>query len=171
MNESVGNALLFNLVISIVVILLAFFIGSLSYSKASKVKNKIIEELEKQGEYAASSDSSIKAKDIYDNSVDEIEKWLGSTNIGYRQNGNPGMVNQLCESNKPEGATLVNESSDYEYCVYAFSTCHENNNGVNQRCGIYFKVRTYMYFDVPVIQDLIKIPIDGETMTFSKIKS
>ena len=47
MKEAIANAGIYNLVIIFVIILLAFFIGSLSYSKAFKVKNKIIEEIER----------------------------------------------------------------------------------------------------------------------------
>ena len=43
MKEAIANAGVFNLVIIFVIVLLAFFIGSLSYSKAFKTKNKIIE--------------------------------------------------------------------------------------------------------------------------------
>ena len=48
MKEAISNAFVFNLVIVFVIILLAFFIGSIGYSKASKVKNRIVEEIEKQ---------------------------------------------------------------------------------------------------------------------------
>lgn len=167
MNESVGNALLFNLVITFIIILLAFFIGSMSYSKASKVKNKIIEEIEKQGEYDEIT-SKVTGEEIYENAEEEINDWLSSSGIGYRVNTNPGQVNNSCPQSV-NGDKLLNSNSTYEYCVYLHSTCTENNN--RSKCGEYFTVITYMYFDIPVIQELIKIPIKGETMTFSQITS
>ena len=44
MKEAISNAFLFNIVIVFVVVLIALFVGSLSYTKAYKVKNKIVEE-------------------------------------------------------------------------------------------------------------------------------
>ena len=193
MNESVGNAFLFNIVISIVIILLAFFIGSMSYSKASKVKNKIIEEIEKQGEYDDPSTRTEGAK-IYENAEEEILNWLSSSGIGYKKNANFGQTNKSCANNDETGGVLVNTVSDYEYCVYYHNTCSEVESEINtgtegdtetiegkneilpeastsSKCGEYFTVITYMYFDIPVIQELIKIPVKGETMTFSQITS
>ena len=173
MKESIGNAVLFNIVIIFVVILIAFFVGSLSYSKAFKVKNKIIEELEKEGEYASDPENA------YTKAEDEILKWLKSgndgTGIGYRRNTAGGANNTgNCKSNN-ENAELVNNVSDYEYCVYKISTCTgktaSETSQKKAKCGIYYEVVAYMYFDVPIIEDLIKIPVRGETLTFNKIES
>ena len=71
MKEAIANAGIFNLIIIFVIILLMFFIGSLSYSKAFKVKNKIVEEIEKDQGYTSSTEA-------------RVEEWLG--NIGYRAN-------------------------------------------------------------------------------------
>lgn len=166
MKESIGNALLFNMVIMFVVILIAFFVGSLSYSKAFKVKNKIVEEIEKEGE-----DSS-DPENAYAHAHDEIEAWLGSgddgNGIGYRRNTVGGTNNTgNCSTDNPN-AELINKTSNYEYCVYRVSTCDNSNKA---KCGIYYQVVTYMYFDVPIIEGLIKIPVRGETLTFTKIES
>ncbi len=166
MNESVGNAFLFNLVISIIIILLTFFIGSMSYSKASKVKNKIIEEIEKQGEYE-NANFRYQGADIYNNAEDEITNWLGTSGIGYKKNNRAGQSSP-CREDDGDGGILINQRTEYEYCIYLHSTCTSDSN---KKCGEYFTVVAYMYFDIPVIQDFIKIPVKGETMTFSQITS
>lgn len=162
MKEAIGNAALFNIVIIFVAILIAFFVGSLSYTKAYKVKNKIVEEIEKEGEHSTTVE---QAENAYANAEDEIIDWLSNgndgTGIGYRHNTNGGQNNT---TNCNGDGTLVNKVSDYEYCVYRHSTCNGDNEG---RCGVYYTVTAYMYFDVPIIDDLIKIPISGETMTFT----
>lgn len=157
MKESIGNAMLYYIIITFVVVLIMFFIGSLSYSKAYKVKNKIVEEIEKEETYNQ-------------NAIDEIESWLtgGGANgkgIGYRHN--TGSLNNRGNCTDTKG-TLVNQSSNYEYCVYEIDTCA---NGREGRCGKYYKVVAYMYFDLPIIGDMIKIPVSGETMIFTEIKS
>ncbi len=166
MKESISNALLFNMVITFVVILIAFFVGSLSYSKAFKVKNKIVEEIEKEGE------NSSDPENAYAYAYDEIESWLGSgddgNGIGYRKNTAGGANNTGNCSTDSSNAELVNKTSNYEYCVYRISTCDNSNKA---KCGVYYQVVAYMYFDVPVVGDLIKIPVRGETLTFTKIES
>lgn len=157
MKESIGNAMLFYIIITFVVVLIMFFVGSLSYSKAFKVKNKIVEEIEKEEEYNT-------------NATEEIENWLasGGTNgkgIGYRHN--TGSLNNRANCTDDKG-TLVNQSSNYEYCVYEINTCEGGREG---RCGKYYKVVAYMYFDLPIIGDMIKIPVSGETMIFTDIQS
>ena len=105
MKEAIANAGVFNLVIIFVIILLAFFIGSLSYSKAFKVKNKIIEEIEKDQGYT----------------------------IG------------------------VNDSTE--------------GRSDKAKCGKYYRVITYMYFDIPIISQLLRLPVSGETMIFNEVDS
>lgn len=153
MNESIGNAALFNIIIVFVVILIAFFIGSLAYSKAFKVKNKIVEEIEKNETFDADVET-------------EVNTWL--SNIGYRTNFR-GTDNKIkCQGASDKGK-LVNTTSAYQYCVFEIDTCNGSEN--NRRCGKYYRVTAYMYFDVPVIGQMIQIPINGETMIFNEINS
>ena len=169
MKEAISNAFVFNLIIVFVIILIAFFVGSISYSKASKVKNRIVEVIEKEGEHSDNPENA------YALGKEEIEEWLSSgnengTGIGYRQNTNGGLKNNCPNITPvPEGATVTNvtETNDYEYCVYRIEYCDKDNS----RCNIYYRVIAYMYFDVPIISDLVRIPITGETMTFTKLNS
>ena len=147
MKEAIANAGVFNLIIIFVIILLTFFMGSLSYSKAFKVKNKIIEEIEKEGNY--------------EDAQDEIENWLSS--IGYR------VISDNTWSCPDEGGEIATTSSNYQYCVYRFNTCTKDSD--SGRCGEYYRVISYMYFDIPVISELLKIPVKGETITFTKLSS
>ena len=157
MKESIGNAFLFNLAILFVIVLMAFFIGSLSYTKAAKVKNKIIEEIEKNGEIAGSEYSEVTiANEAYNNSRDEIERWLGGNDgqgIGYR-------VSRNGRTNCPEyrgNTSLTDANSNYEYCVYRISTCERDSDGTESRdkCGIYYHVIAYMYFDLPLVKEAL----------------
>lgn len=91
MREAMGNSLLMNLVIIFVSIVILFFVGILSYSKAYRVKNRIIEVIENHGNYSSSS-------------IDEISTDLKS--VGYRTT-----------NNKKCGSGNLNSTS-YNYCVY-----------------------------------------------------
>ena len=162
MKEAIANAGIFNLVIIFVIVLLAFFIGSLSYSKAFKVKNKILEEIEKDQGYTMG---------VNDSTEDRVEEWIGS--IGYRMNVSTGSNRDVCAStvrgNGGFEGTLINERGDYQYCVYEFDTC--TNNSDQAKCGKYYRVIAYMYFDVPILSGLLRLPVSGETMIFNEIDS
>ena len=162
MKEAIANAGVFNLVILFVVILLAFFIGSLSYSKAFKVKNKIIEEIEKDQGYTIG---------VNDSTEDRVEEWM--KNIGYRMNtGNVRNTANCAASvtgNGGEDGKLINKDGDYQYCVYEFDTCTKNSD--KAKCGKYYRVISYMYFDIPIISQLLRLPVSGETMIFNEIDS
>ena len=159
MKEAIANAGIFNLVIIFVIILLAFFIGSLSYSKAFKVKNKILEEIEKDQGYTMGSTDSTEER---------VKDWLG--NIGYRQNTGLNRNDDICDrtvsGNGGSDGVLINGDSDYQYCVYEFDTC---SGGSNLNCGKYYRVVAYMYFDMPILGGLLKLPVRGETMIFNEI--
>ena len=51
MRESLGGAMLLNLVVIFTGLVIVFFIGILSYSKAYRIKNRIIEIIEKHEKY------------------------------------------------------------------------------------------------------------------------
>lgn len=137
MRESIGNTFVFNIVIIFVAIIIALLVGSLSYSKAFKVKNRIVSVIEKHETY----DSGAR---------NEIETALAS--IGYRVN--PGGTQNCPERG---GATAINAiNSNYRYCIYEYDT------GTSGK-GRYYGVITYMHFDIPIIGQFIEFPIYGET--------
>ena len=161
MKEAIANAGVYNLVIMFVIILLAFFIGSLSYSKAFKVKNKIIEEIEKDQGYTTG---------VADSTEDRVEDWIAS--IGYRINTGNDRNTENCPKvtgNGGEEGKLVNSDGDYQYCVYEFDTCTKGAD--KAKCGKYYRVTAYMYFDVPILSGLLKLTVSGETMIFNEIDS
>ena len=161
MKEAIANAGVYNLVIIFVIILLAFFIGSLSYSKAFKVKNKIIEEIEKDQAYTTGVNNSTE---------DRVEEWI--SNIGYRINTGNTRNTVNCPKvtgNGGEEGKLVNTDGDYQYCVYEFDTCVPGSD--KAKCGKYYRVTAYMYFDIPIIAGLLRLPVSGETMIFNEVDS
>ena len=157
MKEAIANAGVFNLIIIFVIVLILLFIGSLSYSRGFKAKNKIIEEIEKDQGFNSSTQ-------------DRVDEWLG--NIGYRPNVGLNRNSDVCpstaEGNGGRDGTLLNSDGIYQYCVYEFDTCGSDDNS---KCGKYYRVITYMYFDLPILGGLLKIPVNGETMIFNDITS
>lgn len=91
MRSAIGNALLTNLVIIFVSIVILFFVGILAYSKAYKVKNRIINYIESKESYNT-------------NDVEELNEDLKSA--GY----------QLTSKSKCSSDNL--NKTAYNYCVY-----------------------------------------------------
>ena len=157
MKEAIANAGVFNLIIIFVIVLILLFIGSLSYSRGFKAKNKVIEEIEKDQGFTSSTE-------------DRVNEWLG--NIGYRPNVGLNRNSDVCDpsvSGSGVTGTFLNGDGPYQYCVYEFDTC--SSSGDNSKCGKYYRVITYMYFDIPIIGGYIRIPVNGETMIFNDITS
>lgn len=139
MRQALGNAFIMNIVIAIVIVIILMVISSLSYTKAFKVKNMII--------------SSIEENNGFNNkAVEEIDANLAK--MGYRINKN-GI--QSCDtSDLPNKCTAVNNSASYRYCIYQCETSKGN----------YYRVTSYMYFDIPIIGNKMEFPVYGETKTF-----
>lgn len=136
MKAATGNALLMNVIIIFLVVVLSLIVTSISYTKAYRVKNRIIEIIEDyNGNFAGG------------NIMTQINSSL--TSIGYRHN------------NGKQCPTLDNLSadyagSDYLYCIYTY----------NSDRGKYYKVIAYMYLDLPIIGSYLNFPIYGETKVF-----
>ena len=151
MRESLGGAMLLNLVVIFSGIVIAFFIGILSYSKAYRVKNRIIEIIEKY--------------EVYDENVaNELNPDLN--NAGYNTS-NPTKCEAIrsdlvnADNGRYEDAKLLANSNTYgyDYCVF------ESKNSDN---GNYYVVVTFVRFEFPVIGDVLTFPVYGETKILNK---
>ena len=93
MQEATGQTGLMNIMLAIIGIIIVLLAGSIAYSKAFRVKNKIIDIVEKYEVYD-------------DNSRREIESAL--TNIGYRVIDQK-TYNSHCATDKCPGVTLASK--------------------------------------------------------------
>lgn len=152
MRGAIGNAMVMNIVITFIILTTAFLVGSISYSKAFKIKSKMIDIIEKhEGDFnklvETVGNSGNKSQIMY-----EIEEMLGET--GYRtSNGN------TCNGGD------IAESSNYDICIYEINSTGTDEVHNSYR-GPHYKVVAYMYFDFPIIGDMIKIPVSGETRSY-----
>lgn len=149
MRESLGGSLLLNLVIIFAGLVIVFFISILSYSKAYRVKNRIIEIIEKYEDYNGSV-------------VNELNSDL--KNAGYS-----AASASRCDSIKEDLVSGSNAKYDeklegnlnsygYNYCVF--------KNDVSN--GKYYVVVTFIHFEVPIIGDVLTFPVYGETKILGK---
>lgn len=145
MKEAIGNSFIFGLVITFVGIFAVLFATSSSYTKAFKVKNKIVEIIEKYDD--------ILGIDVTDSTglnstvEDEINSVLSQ--IGYRISAIPNN----CPVRNGNNAVLKKTTANYEYCIYEYETVK----------GKYYGVTAYMYYQIPIIGTELRFPVYGET--------
>lgn len=145
MKEAFGNAFIMGLVITFIIIFMLFFATSTSYTKAFKVKNKIVEILEKHDDIL--NESSSTSGRLRSDVEEEINAVL--SDIGYRISPTPNS----CPTRNGVEAVTKSMTAHYEYCIYAYSTTK----------GTYYGVTAYMYYEIPVIGAKLRFPVYGET--------
>ncbi len=144
MKDAVGGSLLLNLVVIFTSVVILFFAGILAYSKAYKVKNKIIEVIERND------------GDVNPNVLNEINNEL--TNVGYRVIGS-APDRTKCENDSSRRTCTTNlNTSTFNYCI-----CQHGSANASV-----FEVITYVQFEFPVIGDILTFPVKGETKVLGK---
>lgn len=145
MKEAIGNAFIMGLVITFIIIFMILFATSTSYTKAFKVKNKIIEILEKHDDIL--NESSTTTGRLRADIEEEINTVLSE--IGYRISITPNN----CPIRNGKDAVTKTLTSNYEYCIYEYSNVK----------GVYYGVTAYIYYQIPVIGTELRFPVYGET--------
>lgn len=145
MRDSVGSVALYYIIIVFLIIVFAFLAGTISYSKAFRVNSRIVNSLEKYEGYNKEASA-------------EIDQVLG--NIGYQKNTSSNVVsasNANCHTKDGRQAyTAI--SGTYAYCVYEIK---------DTRADYYhWGILTYLYIGIPVVGDMLKIPIYSESDSF-----
>ena len=135
MKEALGTSFVFNMMMIFIGVLIAIFVGSLAYTKGFKVRNKIIDIIEKYEGFTVSAE-------------EEINESLAS--IGYQVRNS---TNDTCKVRKSGGTDVSGVKKDYDYCLYEYNTSR----------GKYYGVTVFIHIDVPLIGGLINIPLYGES--------
>ncbi len=144
MKDAIGNTFMTNFIIIFTVIFIGLFVGSITYTKSIRIKNRIINIIEENGGY----DKAMSEED------GEITKFLHEA--GYRIS--PGSSDCKLYGKDVNGTTEIvkygnEKTSQYRYCIYEYTT----------NKGSYYGVKVFMYIDLPIIGDLVEVPVYGET--------
>lgn len=139
MRESLGSIALYNIIIVFIVVTFAVLAGTMSYSKAFKVNNRIVNAIEKYEGYNELS------KDLIDRDL---------ISIGY-ESQNP---NRIYNCRKRNGyMAMENLNTNYNLCIYEMPLETSEWNGRYFEYG----VLSYIYLDFPLIGEFIRIPVYG----------
>lgn len=139
MKAATGNTMLMNIMIVFMVVVMALLVTSISYTKAFRIKNRIIDIIEYYN-----GDFENKGNEI----TNEINTSLSS--IGYRLS-----TSRSCKKIDDKEAIAIN--TNYQVCIYEYNDSNR---------GKYYRVISYMYFDVPLLGGVLNIPVSGETKLF-----
>lgn len=156
MREAIGTSYVVNFIITFFILFILVFLATLSYTKAFKVKNKIVDIIEEYEGDVVDTSSQLKSGPQSD-----INSKLSQ--IGYRVSDKKTCKkNGRYEGNAFDNVKEIskNGTSNYHYCIYQVDTGK----------GKYYGVVAYIYFDIPIVGSTVEIPVYGETKTFTEIK-
>lgn len=178
MRESIGTSFTLNFIVLFIFLVFAFLAGTLSYYKAYRVNNYIINAIEKYEGYNEYSKAEIK-KGLtaigYDgNVVIDCDPTRVNSSSSYLSSISPELDIFISDGVRVdnvypnEGTYAGNTSKGMGYCIYLY----DNDAGVLNAGGtglattdVYYRygVLTYMQLKFPVIESTIKIPIFSST--------
>lgn len=153
MKESVGYTATLNIVIIFIVVLFSFLAAAIIYFKSNKVSNVIVETIEKYEGYNKFAENEISAK---------LES------IGYNKQKLRSCPSTIKNSKDDdaradvEPCKLVKSSND-GYCVYVCSDIEISNDNKSCEAYYYYKIKTNMLINVPIINNVLELPIYSTT--------
>lgn len=162
MREAIGGTWLFNLVIFFVLLFTGYMCLSINYSKAFNVKDKIINEVERNGGIKNPSDPK-------DPTIKEINSYLSE--VGYRTTGDCSDYDYGCKRNgscirKPSG-------SDYAFCLSEEKAVDNFKYAMVDEYiyASYYRIRVFYQLDLPIIGGMFDFKIDGDTKLLYNIEN
>lgn len=146
MKEAIGGGWLLGFVIVFVVLFSGYLAVSINYTKSFKIKNKIINLIETNEGFTKSKNfdlNSLSKDELNKDKSTEAKIFKALKDIGYYTTSDVNC--DPVEDGKEIGGG---------YCVKRITTV-----GI----GSYYKVKTFILFDLDFINFTIQIPIKGET--------
>ena len=163
MNEGVGSTSVIVIIVVFIAIVSSYMAYNVNYTKAFRMKNKIISLYE---EYDGNCDSSCSAK---------IQSY--AQDIGYAVSA---IDSNACRNNP----FIPNSDSDEEvttethapyYCAYKVKERKSGHSSVfkdnNSEPGFYYRVVTRIDIEIPIIQNVMNLRVlnvSGDTKTFKQ---
>ena len=167
MKEAIGGSYIFQIVIIFIALFSSFIVYSVSYSKAFRVKNQVLDLIEQFQGYTESMTGDdltvLSDQELMDNGSVEALAYKDIRNYGYKHDILDGN-DDLCYTTLDDynTSTIYNVKGEMKtggYCV--FKKC--NNNIANRNTT--YKVTAFIALQIPVINVIVKVPISGETKT------
>lgn len=148
MREAIGGTWIFSIVVVFIVLFTSYLAISVNYSKAFRVKNGIINIIEKR-------------EGLTPDTQKEITSYLSTA--GYS-------VYSTCDTTPADndeiqykkGFESDSSGNKYKYCVIKTNVSEANGSALKLNKS-YYKVTVFFRLDLPVIGDVFVFPVSGET--------
>ncbi len=144
MREAIGGSWLLGFVVLFIVLFSGYLAVSINYTKAFKVKNEILDIIEECEGYTTSPDQNWKT---LSNSELEAKDDARSRSLA---------VIKSMGYYTEDSDTCNDKQGEYQYGGYCV-------NHICTKRGNYYRVTTFIKFEIPFLDLNIKIPITGET--------
>ena len=151
MKETIGSTWLTGIIITFIAIFSAFLAYSISYTKAFRVKNEILNIIEKNEGFTTSSNQLDNISDA------QLSKDTSTEGTAFRFIKSIGYNYTKIESINPCSANDTGTMQKGGYCLAKY--CQSNG----EITKVYYKVTTYISLSIPVINIGITLPVSGET--------
>ena len=149
MRDAFGSTFMFKIIIIFIVFYVSFMTIAVSYAKAFRVKNGVIDILE---QYQYDSEGSRK-QDV----INKVDEYLKS--FPYDEGDNQNVKNLCKKDSHNENSseeTFENQFTENGVCII------RTDLGEN---SVFYEVVTYLVISFPVVSYDFIIPIRGETTT------
>lgn len=154
MREAMGGTWLFGIVALFIVLFSGFMAYSISYTKAFKTKNEILNYIEQSEGFTTSR--------IVDNTpVDRLteEELKNSSAVDAR-------AYRLIKNYGYNGISDCGDYGELQYGGYCIQKkCLNDLDDKNSSPKVVYQVTTFISLNVPIINVTVKLPITGETRT------
>ena len=154
MKESVGYSVSINIIISFIIIVFSFLASAIVYFKANKASNILVDTIQKYEGYNKIAKNEITLKL---NSLGYANKQINCTNTLTGESSFVTNVVANCVYVDPDNKGV---NANTGYCVYR---CVDSKNGKAIDNYYYYKIRTNMMLNIPIINNILDIPIFTNT--------
>lgn len=152
MKESMAGTWIFGIVALFIVLFSSFIAYSISYTKAFKTKNEILNYIEQNEGFTKAEDVDEKipidrltTEQMEKSTATDVKAYLLIMSMGYNSS-----------------TVSCDQYGDYQYGGYCVAKiCDLDSNGNVRR--VVYKVTTFIKINIPVVNLNLKLPIMGET--------
>ena len=151
MRETVGTTIMFKIVLGFTLLFAAFLAVAVTYNKVFRLKNETLSILEKY-------------EGINDNSFRIINNYL--SNSGYDIKGKCDEGEYGISDLNTNNYELADSNKDYYYCLSYYcqgNSCKINDESQPNGNLIYYSVKIFFKFNIPLIGELATFNITGDT--------
>lgn len=156
MREAIGASWIMGIVLTFIALFSGYLAFSINYSKAFRVKDGIIDRLEKHNGPNCGAGSGCQG------SIDDINKFL--TEVGYNSKGDCSKIfgdSELDYIGVTDDYVTSNPTSGtYNYCIQRVTAYNQQG----QLNAAYYKVVVFFSLSVPVLDFGSSFHVSGETI-------